>query len=70
MRPTLYLTNASSTKWHGPGRLICALTHPARHHRGDGRCLDCAPFADDIDRVREALAGLLTPPETAETVAP
>lgn len=56
-RPTIYLTNASSTKWHGPGRMICAMANPAKHHRGDGRCLACAPFGEDLARVRDALAG-------------
>ncbi len=56
-RPVLYLTNLSSRKWHGPGRLICAMAKPPHHHRGDGRCLSCAPFADDLAAVREALAG-------------
>lgn len=56
-RPTLYLTNLSSKKHHGPGRVVCAMANPAKHHRSDGRCLACAPFADDLTAVRGALAG-------------
>ncbi len=56
-RPTIHLTNASSKKHHGPGRLICAMANPAKHHRGDGRCLACAPFGDDLAWVLEVLAG-------------
>lgn len=56
-RPTLYLTNQSSKRHHGPGRLVCAMAKPNRHHRGDGRCLACTPFGDDLAALRAAIAG-------------
>jgi hypothetical protein len=51
-RPTLYLTNWSSRKLHGPGRKLCAMARPRHFERGDGRLDQCAPKAEWLRAVQ------------------
>lgn len=48
MRPTLHLTNLSSTKRHGPGRKVCAMAWPRSWEFGDGICSALAPAKTDL----------------------
>lgn len=52
MRPTLYLTNLPSRKWHGPGRKVCAMANPRHFERGDGSCSALAPARADLEAIR------------------
>jgi len=36
LTPTIYLTNWSSTKQHGPGRKLCAMAFPRKWEKGEG----------------------------------
>ena len=58
MRPTLYLTNLSSRKHHGPGRKVCAMANPRRFEQGDGRCSRLAPAKADLLAVQAGSMGL------------
>lgn len=51
-RPTLFLTNLSSRKWHGPGRKVCAMANPRHFERGDGSCSALTPARADLEAVR------------------
>jgi hypothetical protein len=59
-RPTIYLTNASSKRQHGPGRRWCAMAAPGQHHHGDGRVIKAAPLEADL---RSVLGGEITSDE-------
>jgi hypothetical protein len=52
-RPTLYVTNWSSVKLHGPGRQWTIMARPRSWERGDGYVLDLAPYCDDLDDLHE-----------------
>ena len=60
MRPTLYLTNLSSRKHHGPGRKVCAMANPRHFERGDGSCSALAPARADLAAIRECSIDLGT----------
>ena len=53
-RPTLHLTNLSSRRQHGPGRLLCAMAAPRRHELGAsaGVVMSACPTARDLRAVR------------------
>jgi len=48
-RPTLHLTNLSSSRQHGPGRLLSAMARPPRHvvDAVQGFVFEAGPAADD-----------------------
>ena len=54
MNPTLYLTNWSSPKLHGPGRKFTIMARPRAWEHGIGRCRKLTPM-DETDLMREAL---------------
>lgn len=56
-RPTLYVTNWSSTKLHGPGRAWTIMVRPRSWERGDGCVWDLTPDCDDLDDLHD---GFLT----------
>lgn len=58
MRPTLWLTNLSSKKWHGSGRKVCAMARPRHFEKGDGRCSRLAPMAADLLAIKAGSMGL------------
>ena len=55
--PTLHVTNWSSRKLHGPGRLLTIMARPRPWEHGVGRVPSCTPTAGALDRVR---AGTMT----------
>jgi hypothetical protein len=52
MRPTVYLTNWSSKKLHGPGRKLTIMAKPRAWEHGDGRVPALIPRAEDLEAVR------------------
>jgi hypothetical protein len=47
-RPTLYVTNWSSRRLHGPGRKLTIMAAPRRWEHGEGRVPDCIPALADL----------------------
>ena len=52
-RPTLYVTNWSSVKLHGPGRAWTIMARPRRWEHGDGVVWDLVPDPDDLDALHD-----------------
>ena len=56
MTPTLHLTNFSSRKLHGPGRVWTIMAHPRHWEHGDGWALALVPDIDEVPLMLAALA--------------
>ncbi len=52
MRPTLYVTNWSSTKMQGPGRCYTIMARPREWEHGEGRIPLLVPPTEWLDLVR------------------
>ena len=52
-RPTLYLTNLSTRRHHGPGRLLCAMVAPRWWERQDGLVGMATPTIGDLRQVQQ-----------------
>jgi hypothetical protein len=50
---TLHLTNWSSTKLHGPGRVLGIMARPRSWEHGDGCVPDLMPHPDDLLELRD-----------------
>lgn len=61
-RPTLHLTNWSSRRLHGPGRLLTIMREPRAWEHGEGRVPALIPSRPDLHAVR---AGEITHEEYA-----
>ena len=51
-KPTIYLTNWSSRKLHGPGRAYTIMARPRHWEHGDGVVRDLVPDPDQLTQVR------------------
>lgn len=51
-RPILYVTNWSSKKLHGPGRLFSIMARPRRWEHGEGTVIDLVPDIEDLADAR------------------
>lgn len=56
-KPTIYVTNWSSRKLHGPGRKWTIMRKPRAWEWGDGRVEALTPDAEDLDAARSGAIG-------------
>lgn len=52
MKPTVFITNWSSRKLHGPGRKLTIMAKPRAWEHGDGRVPAATPHPQWLDDVR------------------
>jgi hypothetical protein len=53
VKPTIHVTNWSSRRLHGPGRLVCIMAKPRYWERGAGTVRVLTPGAEFLDKVRD-----------------
>jgi hypothetical protein len=58
MKPTLWITNWSSKKIHGPGRKLSIMAMPRPWEHGDGRIPCLTPDSVDLRLVRDGHIGI------------
>ena len=51
--PTLYVTNWSSVRLHGPGRRLSIMARPRTWEHGDGLVSALAPRVDELEALQQ-----------------